>query len=140
MTDCAACSGAWLPVEQRIEDCGLAVAYLAEDQFFPGWTILVLKGHATELFQLSREDRGELMEEVSRLARALSEVFRPRKLNYELLGNQQPHIHWHIIPRLTTDPAPSAAVWTVPHDVVRLSLEEQRMRAASIRSALDAVV
>ena len=26
--------------------------------------------------------------------------FDPVKINYELLGNQLPHIHWHVIPRL----------------------------------------
>ena len=29
---------------------------------------------------------------------------RPHKLNYELLGNQVPHLHWHLFPRSPDDP------------------------------------
>lgn len=42
-SDCLACSGGWPPTDQRVLDCGSSVAYLNEDQFFPGATILVLE-------------------------------------------------------------------------------------------------
>lgn len=42
------------------------------------------------------------------------------KINYELLGNQLPHIHWHLIPRLSQDPAPLEPVWRIAHEPVRL--------------------
>ena len=48
-----------------------------------------------------------LMEEVNLVAKAVAQVYEARKINYELLGNQLPHIHWHVIPRLAGDPAPS---------------------------------
>ena len=38
-------------------------------------------------------------------------AFRPRKLNYELLGNQVPHLHWHLFPRYESDPRHLQAVW-----------------------------
>ena len=38
------------------------------------------------------------------LARAIETAFRPHKLNYELLGNQVPHLHWHLFPRYADDP------------------------------------
>ncbi len=40
------------------------------------------------------------------MARALLTVYRPLKLNYETLGNSLPHLHTHLIPRFTDDPAP----------------------------------
>jgi diadenosine tetraphosphate (Ap4A) HIT family hydrolase len=97
---CLACSGRWPRADHRIADLGVSVAYLHADQFFPGWTVLVLKRHATELYELSREERAGLMEEVSEVARVLATTFHAIKVNYELLGNQIPHIHWHIVPRL----------------------------------------
>ena len=39
------------------------------------------------------------MEEVTRVARAVATAFGAVKMNYELLGNQIAHIHWHLIPR-----------------------------------------
>jgi diadenosine tetraphosphate (Ap4A) HIT family hydrolase len=113
---CQACEGTWPSRDHVVADLGLTTAYLHDDQFFSGWTVLVLNRHATELFQLSPDERARLIEEVSRTARVLSEEFRALKINYELLGNQLPHIHWHLIPRLRTDPAPLKPVWQIDHD------------------------
>lgn len=134
--DCPACSGAWPAPEQRIADLGLAVAYLHDDQFFPGWTLLVLKRHATELFQLTREERGRLVEEVSAVAEALAATLRARKVNYELLGNQIAHIHWHVIPRLPDDPAPREPVWGLRHEPRRLTPDERRQRITALQARL----
>ena len=133
---CPACLGRWPPADHRIADCGLTVAYLHADQFFPGWTILVLKRHATELFELSREESSPLTEEMSAMARALAAAFRPVKINYGLLGNRLPHIHWHIVPRLAGDPAPREAVWGVPHEAAPLPADGLRDRIARIRAHL----
>ena len=135
--DCPACLGSWPAAEQRLADLGLTVAYLHDDQFFPGWTLLVLKRHATELFQLTREERAQLVEEVSAVAEALARTFGARKVNYELLGNQVPHIHWHVIPRLPEDPAPREPVWGIRHEPERLAPEERDRRLATIRACLS---
>jgi diadenosine tetraphosphate (Ap4A) HIT family hydrolase len=133
---CPACTGQWPAAEQRIVDCGSSIAYLHDDQFFPGWVFLVLKRHATELWQLTPAERSALIEEASRLARAIGEIFGAVKVNYELLGNVIPHIHWHLIPRRADDPAPKAAVWTVAHEPRRLSASETAARIAQLRSHL----
>ena len=137
-TDCRACDARWPDPAYRITDLGLTVAYLHDDQFFPGWTVLVLKRHATELYELTREERAGLIEEVSRMAQAVASVYGARKVNYVLLGNQLPHIHWHIIPRLAGDPAPHDAVWTVEHEPIRLTQDELRQRITLIRTHLEA--
>ena len=59
-------------------------------------------------------------------------------MNYELLGNQIAHIHWHLIPRSADDPAPREAVWTVAHEPRRLTEAERAARIALIRSHLGA--
>ncbi|MDE3118853.1 MAG: HIT family protein [Nitrospirota bacterium] len=128
---CKACNETWPPPHHRIADFDLTVAYLFEDQFFPGWTVLVLKRHATELYELTEEERSQMIEEVTAMAKALAFEFQPVKMNYELLGNQLPHIHWHIIPRLAGDPAPLQAVWTVPHQPK--SLDEQTRASLIVR-------
>jgi len=118
---CKACSGTWPRADHYIAGLGLTRAYLHDDQFFPGWTVLVFCRHATELFHLAPTERMQLIEEVNLVAKVLSQVYETRKINYELLGNQLPHIHWHIIPRLATDPAPLEPVWRVQHEPVLLS-------------------
>jgi diadenosine tetraphosphate (Ap4A) HIT family hydrolase len=112
------------------------VAYLNDDQVFLGWTILVLKRHATELFHLVPEERRQLMEEVTDTARALASILNPVKINYELLGNQLPHIHWHIIPRLAGDPAPLEPVWRVTHAPRQTGNQERHELMEQIRRQL----
>jgi diadenosine tetraphosphate (Ap4A) HIT family hydrolase len=135
---CPACTGQWPAPEQRIADCGSTVAYLHDDQFFPGWTFLLLKRHATELWELGPAERAALIEEVARVARAVGTAFEAVKLNYELLGNQIAHIHWHLIPRRADDPAPRSPVWNVAHEPRRLPAGELAERIALIRSHLGA--
>ena len=118
---CKACAGTWPRQDHFIADLPSGTAYLHDDQFFPGWTVLVFSRHATELFQLTQSERAQLIEDVNRIARILSEIYQAKKINYELLGNQLPHIHWHIIPRVISDPAPLEPVWRVPHDPILLT-------------------
>jgi diadenosine tetraphosphate (Ap4A) HIT family hydrolase len=73
---------------------------------------------------------------VSVVARALKQAFDARKVNYALFGNLVPHMHWHLIPRLGTDPAPHEAVFAVSHAPVRLRIAERAERIARIRNRL----
>ncbi len=119
-----------------IADLGVSRAYFNEDQFFPGWVFVVLRRHATELWELSAAERQVLIEDVTRVAEALARVYRPVKMNYELLGNQVPHIHWHLVPRLAGDPEPRWPVWRVHHDAAPLAPAAARERIEALRRAL----
>lgn len=133
---CRACGGQWPGTDHFIMDLGLSTAFLYDDQYFPGWTVIVFKRHATELFHLAPTERIQLMEEVNVAAKALAETFGAKKINYELLGNQLPHIHWHVIPRLAADPAPLEPVWRVPHEPIRLTGADLQGRIRSIAGAI----
>ena len=135
---CPACTGRFSSPAQKIAELGASILYLGDDQFFPGWCILLLKRHATELWQLAPAERATLMDEVTRVAQALAVVFDAVKMNYELLGNQVPHIHWHLVPRRADDPSPRMPAWTVAHEPKRLSAAETAERVARIRARLGA--
>jgi diadenosine tetraphosphate (Ap4A) HIT family hydrolase len=134
---CPACTGQWPSSAQRIADGSTSVAYLSDDQFFPGWCVLVLKRHATELWQLAPAERSALMDELTRVAQALAVVFDAVKMNYELLGNLVPHIHWHLVPRLATDPGLRGPIWTVEHQPAPLPAAAARERIEAIRRTLS---
>lgn len=134
---CAACDARWPDAADRIADCGAATAYLHTDQFFPGWCVLVLGRHARELYELAPAERAALMDEVARLAQALAGVFAAVKMNYALLGNQLPHVHWHLVPRRADDPVPREPVWALPHAPVVLDPAAKAARIAAIRAALE---
>jgi diadenosine tetraphosphate (Ap4A) HIT family hydrolase len=134
---CRACSGRWPDAADRIAALRETVVYLHDDQFFLGWSVLVLRRHATELFDLAADERARLMDEVSSVAQALRLTFDARKVNYALFGNLVPHVHWHVIPRLAGDPAPLEPVFAVAHDPVRLGDTERADRIARIRRHLE---
>jgi diadenosine tetraphosphate (Ap4A) HIT family hydrolase len=112
-------------------------ALLNRDQFFPGYVLLFTRQHATELFHLDRSVRSELIEEVSSVAAALHAVFQPDKINYELLGNMVPHIHWHLVPRFSCEPLWPRPIWAETHEERLLTAEGYGQRIESIRKALS---
>ncbi len=136
MTTCPMCR-CWAEDDAlRIVELEHSFVVLNRDQYFPGYTLLFTKEHVTELFHLDREVRGGLMEEVSCVAGALFSVFQPDKINYELLGNMVPHIHWHLVPRHSREPIWPRPIWAEPHSELLLSPEGYRERIELIRQAL----
>ncbi len=131
MTACAYCDTldriAALPAEDLIWQSPTSVALLGPWQYYQGYCILVARSHATELHRLPADERQRFIDDLCRLAAAVEAEFRPRKLNFELLGNQVPHLHWHLFPRYDSDPNHLQAVWL---DIARADVdpaERQRL-------------
>ena len=82
--------------------------------------------------------RDAVMAEVSSVAAALYSAFTPAKINYELLGNMVPHMHWHVVPRFTADPLWPRPIWSEPHQPLELAATEYAQRIALIKSSLEA--
>jgi diadenosine tetraphosphate (Ap4A) HIT family hydrolase len=101
---------------------------LGDAQFYRGYCLLLAKRHVTELHEMSRGEAHELLDEVLAVGRTLATVLKPLKLNYECLGNQEPHVHWHIFPRYADDPMRSSPVWLRP-EAERTVLLGERARA-----------
>ena len=111
---------------------------LGDAQFYRGYCLLLAKRHVTELHEMPRGEAHELLDELLAVGRTLAAVLKPLKLNYECLGNQEPHVHWHIFPRYTDDSMQPSPVWLRPEAERRVSLDE-RTRAelmAAIRQIL----
>ncbi len=99
--------------------CELKTGYvvLGDHQFFRGYTLFLCKDHKRELHELEPDFRKEFLWEMSEVASAIFHAFRPHKLNYELLGNSDEHMHWHLFPRYKTDPAPEKPVWSIDKNI-----------------------
>src|SRR4051794_16677029 len=93
-----------LSVDEVVWKFPHSVVLLGKWQYYRGYCLLVARQHATELSQLAEAERRAYLDELCQLAHALELTFRPRKLNYELLGNQVAHLHWHLFPRYPDDP------------------------------------
>jgi diadenosine tetraphosphate (Ap4A) HIT family hydrolase len=64
-----------------------------------GYACVVHKRHVVEPFELDESEGAAYWSDVMRTARALAEITRPRKLNYEIHGNTIPHLHTHLFSR-----------------------------------------
>lgn len=108
---------------------------LANNQFVRGYCVLVSHAHVKEPFELTDEAQPAFFRDLMRAARALATVFAPVKMNYQILGNQVPHLHVHLLPRYADDGAPGAPL--APGDGRKeLPPHELEARAEAIRSAL----
>lgn len=86
---------------------------LCDYQYFYGYTIFISKTHTNELHKLEKPNKELFLKEMALVAEAVIKAFKPKKLNYELLGNSDPHLHWHLIPRYQNDPYPKTAIWAI---------------------------
>lgn len=137
MNDCKMCGRWQAEPELQIAELEFCYVSLTRDQFFPGYTLVFSKRHQTELFHLDPAERSVLIEEVNRVAEALERVFKPAKMNYELLGNMVPHMHWHLVPRFTDDPLWPRPIWSEPHVEQALDEPARVERISLIRRALE---
>ncbi len=104
-----------------------------EEVGFPGYYRVIWNAHVAELSELSPEERAECMGAVVCVERSLIEHLQPAKVNLAALGNQVPHLHWHVIARFEWDSHFPNAIWGEPqrgrdHD-----------KEAAVQELLDAV-
>ncbi len=105
----ARCAAGTYPALIAELDTGWAI--LSDNQFWPGYSLLIAKEPVTELHELAPAARARLLGEMAQLAEAVHRVVRPHKLNYEALGNIVHHLHWHVFPRRADETDPKAPVW-----------------------------
>ena len=137
MTDCIMCRRWQDEPDLRIIELEQCYVQLNRDQFFRGYTLVFSRAHVTELFHLDQGVRQQVIEEVNRVAVALNQVYRPTKMNYELLGNMVPHMHWHLVPRFSDDPLWPRPIWSEPHPEKPLTADQYREAIGTIRQALE---
>jgi diadenosine tetraphosphate (Ap4A) HIT family hydrolase len=124
-------------VIRKIHELPTAIVVLSNDQYYPGYTLVIAKTHATELYHLPDNESTQYCQDMLRVAKAIATVFHPRKMNYELLGNTVAHLHWHLVPRYGWDPNPQRPIWEHAHAPKMLSPQECAEAIAAIRHALS---
>ncbi len=97
---------------------------LGDAQFYRGYCVLFAKRHVTEINLMPREEAHELFDEMLAVGSAIAALTRPFKLNYECLGNQEPHVHWHVFPRQAEDPMRLAPIWVRAESERKVLLED----------------
>jgi diadenosine tetraphosphate (Ap4A) HIT family hydrolase len=81
---------------------------------FPAFYRIVWREHVREFSDLSAPERALCTEALAAAERALRATLAPVKINLATLGNQVPHLHWHLIARFDWDSHFPAPVWAAP--------------------------
>ena len=123
-------------VSRRVALLPTAVAVLGNDQYYPGYTLVIARRHATELYHLADGESTAYFQDMLRVARAIDRALSPRKMNYELLGNMVAHLHWHLFPRYADDPNPTRPTWEHSHAPKELADPEYDKTIQALRRHL----
>jgi diadenosine tetraphosphate (Ap4A) HIT family hydrolase len=123
-------------VTRKIRDLPASVVILGQDQFYRGYAVVIARTHATELYELPKPEATQYFHDLLQVARAIATAFKPRKLNYELLGNTVAHLHWHVFPRYEGDPSPLRPVWEHAHAERVPTPDEATATIAALQLAL----
>ena len=106
--DCALCATRDTPAIWC--DARLRVITAAHPDY-PGFLRVIWHAHVREMTDLEPADREHCLLVVFAVERALRDTLRPDKINVASLGNQVPHVHWHVIPRFADDAHFPEPVW-----------------------------
>ena len=121
MKNCLICSRIQRIKESRnryfVKELPSGYVVIGDHQYYHGYSLLLSKTHTNELHKLGSKKRLQYLKDMATVSEAVYEAFKPKKLNYELLGNTDEHLHWHIFPRYPKDPKPNVPIWIVDKSI-----------------------
>ena len=136
--DCFYCVKDDRLTDLMIEICKLEVStlYLFKEQTYKGRCVVAYNGHKSELFDLNDDERSLYMNDVSRVAGALSKAFSPKKINYGAYADKMTHLHFHIVPKYENGPSFGGTFEMSPVNKVLLKNEEYDLLINKIKENL----
>jgi diadenosine tetraphosphate (Ap4A) HIT family hydrolase len=78
-------------------------AVMGDPHVLPGYCLLYPDPVVPHLNALSGDDRAQFLADMTRLGDAVLEVTGAVRINYEILGNLEPALHAHVIPRFSDE-------------------------------------
>jgi diadenosine tetraphosphate (Ap4A) HIT family hydrolase len=69
----------------------------------PGYVCVISKVHVVEPYELDEDQQVRFWLDCMAVAKGLAELLAPAKMNYEIHGNTDPHLHMHLFPRSAHD-------------------------------------
>ena len=79
-------------------------AVLADMQYLRGYAILLADPVVSSLNDLDKEQRAIFLLDMAAIGDALMQVTGAYRINYAVMGNSDPNLHAHIVPRFSDEP------------------------------------
>jgi diadenosine tetraphosphate (Ap4A) HIT family hydrolase len=95
-------------------------AVLCDMQLLRGYTILLPDPVVASINDLDRLQRADYLSDMALIGDILLEVTGAYRINYGILGNSDPYLHAHIIPRFLSEPDEyrKGLPWSYPLELV----------------------
>jgi diadenosine tetraphosphate (Ap4A) HIT family hydrolase len=125
--ECPFCSQLPQVNEHSVEVIDLRVSAwrLSRDQGNPGNSLLIFRiRHAESIAELSDVELQAFSADLRTADRCLQRSLHPDHMNYAVLGNVVPHLHWHLIPRYRTETRWGMPVWTTARNEMKTDFPE----------------
>jgi diadenosine tetraphosphate (Ap4A) HIT family hydrolase len=74
-------------------------AVMGDTQFLPGYCVLLPYVEVSSLNDLSMKHRTDYLLDMSIIGDVVTEVCKPKRINYSIYGNSDAFLHAHIFPR-----------------------------------------
>ncbi len=91
-------------------------AVLGDPQILPGYCLLLPDPVVSDLNALGGASRRQFLEDMGRLGDAVLAETAAERVNYEILGNVEPALHAHVIPRFAWEPVERRRTPVWSHD------------------------
>jgi len=94
-------------------------AVLADMQYLRGYCILLADPVVASLNDLNRDQRANFLLDMVTIGDALMRVTGAYRINYAVMGNSDPALHAHIVPRFSDEPEANLhdQPWAYPRQV-----------------------
>ena len=93
-------------------ESNFSIVVIGEHQFFEGYCMVISRNHIREMHNLDLEFSKGVFTDLMRIGKAVEKAYKPLKMNYASFGNIEEHLHWHVIPRYSTELDPKAHPWS----------------------------
>ena len=122
----------------KVTTLSVSTLYLHKFQTYRGYAVLVFDPrHVTRPGELDATEWTSFCADLHLAQAAVERVTKPTHMNLASLGNQVPHLHWHIIPRYEDGVRWGGPIWTTSEaemEIRHLSDEEHRGLVSAIRA------
>lgn len=117
---------------------------LADMQYLRAYCILMADPVVSSINDLSIEKRAEFLQDMAIAGDALLKVTGAYRINYAIMGNSDPFLHAHIVPRYSDEPVAYLhdQPWSYPEEVVsgkRLDAIESSDLRRDLRNQIEKI-
>lgn len=133
---CSSCGFAlWTPVARL----SVSRVGLYDDARFPGRLIVSLNEHVEHFDQASPDVVSAFMSDLQAASLVLRKMANVERVNIAMLGNKEPHLHAHVIPRRVDDNNYGVSPWENAAPYSKMSTDDHTIFLDLLKQGFDDV-